>query len=82
MLFCHAVIRERKHASLFLNQQRKLCEEAARAATSTREGESGAEGDHNTGRGSVLADQAHSPRYPNRKSGAGLVTETGVSHSP
>ena len=53
VLFFYAVIRERKHASLFLNEQRKPREEAARAATSARAGESGAEGDHNTGRGSA-----------------------------
>lgn len=73
---------ERKHASLFLNEQRKPREEAAGAATSAREGESGAEGDHNRGRGSALNDQGRSPGYPNRKSRAGLATETRVSHSP
>lgn len=76
------MIRERKHASRFLNEQRKPREEAVRAATSAREGKSGAEGDHNRGRGSALTDQGRSPGYSNRKSRAGLVTETRVSHSP
>lgn len=81
VLFFYAVIRERKQVSLFLNEPRKPREAAARAATSAREGESGAEGDHNRGRGHALPDQGHSPTYPNRKSRAGLVTEIRVSHS-
>lgn len=80
--FFTAVITERKHASLVLNEQRKPREEAAGSATSTRECKSGAEGDHNRGRGSALTDQGRSTRYSNRKSRAGLVTETRVSHSP
>ena len=75
-------MRGRKHASLLRHEQRQPHEEAARAAISAREGESGAEGDHNRSRGSALADGWCSPRHPNRKSRAGLVTETRVSPHP
>lgn len=82
VLVFHAVIREGNMLPCSWMSKRTHVRKHLRAATSARGGESGAEGDHNRGRGSALTDQGCRHTSSNRKSRAGLVRGTRVSHSP